>query len=185
MRTFRHLILLLALFPIFQEATGQAAFFFWPRENSVFQRSGAGSATVSIAGGLYYKTSSTWEYRVNKLTAYGGYSSTQINWTTMTTGSPGDVFNFNINLPTGWYKIDIRVHESGPNYTIVDGPKFGVGEVITIAGQSNAEGHPDFNTQDYPSDYPGNPLECIIRIPQTANNECSTDGWYRNSQFIY
>jgi hypothetical protein len=172
MKNIRLLILMFALFCPYQKVLSQTAFYFWPRDYSVFQRSGSGYANVSISGGIYYKPTSTWEYKVDKLTIYGSYSSTQVNWTTVTKSSPGDVFNFNINLPTGWYRVQMRVHEVGSNYTYADGPLFGVGEVITIAGQSNAQGHPDIHTGTYPTDYPGNSLNCIVSSVQTDGNLC-------------
>lgn len=188
MKSIRQIILLLSLFFSYQIAVGQAAFFFWPRDYSVFQRI-SGSANVSISGGLYYKPTGTWQYKIDKLNSSGTYVSTQVNWTSLSKTTPGDIFNFSLNLSTGWYKLYIRVHEVGTSYTIVDGPKFGVGEVITIAGQSNAEGFPDNSTGNYPTDYAGSELDCIVRGIHTNNNQCRSDfplfpafAWLDNNQ---
>lgn len=111
-----------------------------PIQNSVLQRNNSNLANVGIAGQALSNTTLSFitiQYRIQQLNPQNSaYLSTLINWTTQNCDY-GGIFNFTVNLPGGWYQLDVKSSVTGTQMASV---KFGVGEVFIIAGQSNAQG---------------------------------------------
>ncbi|ADQ16817.1 hypothetical protein Lbys_1094 [Leadbetterella byssophila DSM 17132] len=124
----------------------------FPIDRAVFQRSSnsaAATATVTFAGeftenasGSGTTNNSTYEIRRLRIdgvdlgayispTTFSGSQKTRIGT------SVGYTFYFTLNVPTGWYQLNVK---NGSN-SVVKSIKFGVGEVFVIAGQSNAQGY--------------------------------------------
>ena len=124
----------------------------FPIDRAVFQRSSSASlatATVTFAGeftenasGSGTTNNSTYEIRRLRIdgvdlgayvspTTFSGSQKTRIGT------SVGYTFYFTLNVPTGWYQLNVK---NGSN-SAVKSIKFGVGEVFVIAGQSNAQGY--------------------------------------------
>lgn len=100
----------------------------------VFQRDDNDEATVTVAG-TYTGTPTTIQYRV----VLDGTSTEVITWTTLDASPSGEVFSEDITVPQGgWYNIQVRFSNStGTNDAGTN--KWGVGIVVLVLGQSNAE----------------------------------------------
>lgn len=172
MKTFIHILIqFFIIFPTLLK--GQDAFVYWPRDYSVVQRNNSGGATVHFNGWISsYLGSIPWHYKIEKLSSTGSVVATEVDWTGLYISSPGNTFQVSRTLSTGWYRFQLR--GSSSSYYYVTGPKFGVGEVIFIAGQSNAEGHKDNSSGSLPSTYPGTVLDCIVSSEQSPGNQCSS-----------
>lgn len=109
-----------------------------PTSRAVFQRGTDNWALVPIIGNCP-ANSSTVQAKATPIT--GGQS---VDWTTVGTAGEGS-FTGSLRLLAGWYQLEVRSMAGGDQtgYWLID--RMGVGEVILVAGQSNAQG-----TQDGP-----------------------------------
>jgi hypothetical protein len=141
-----------------------------PMERAVYQRVGD-QATIRLAGQLRtIKLINRVEYRVRKLDKFGNVVSTQIDWTILplfSTVNSGGLFNTTVTLPTGWYDTQVRTRFSLNNtYEESDPVKFGIGEVLFFAGQSNAQGVP-LQSEGYAPAF-SNTYDCISAVSQNC-----------------
>lgn len=140
----------------------------WPIQRMIFQRDATNKGTIEVAG-IAYKTTvdlaygspylvteSVWpgdftiEAKLEKLNLSDGslaLGSPIIDWTSYSNliSNPSIIkgrFLISIsNIPGGWYKLSLRVKDSGGVVRATNEvSRVGVGDVFVIAGQSNAEG---------------------------------------------
>jgi hypothetical protein len=149
-----------------------------PLDRSVYQRNSSNKATITIAGQLGIVGFTNWvRYtveRLNKAGVYQGDEGSVISLPVNEIVSKGGLFSVERELPTGWYRIKIQQNYSyrpsgfGNNITTTKYVKVGVGEVIFIAGQSNAQGIDNVRA---PDSGPDGEYDCISTV-----NE---NGWCR------
>jgi hypothetical protein len=108
-----------------------------PLERSVYQRENNGAATVTVSGSFSVPMDKI-EVRALPVTADQGK---EISWTTLQDKPSGGVFSGTLRITGGWYKLEVRGSKNG---AAVGNPATvahtGVGEVLIISGQSNAQG---------------------------------------------
>lgn len=105
-----------------------------PVERMIFQRNNSNQAQINIAG-TYFSAIDRIEARV--MAQQGGITTA---WTTVQTNPSNGYFYGTLTATGGWYSLEVRAFK---NSVLVDTKtlqKVGVGEVFTIAGQSNAQG---------------------------------------------
>ncbi|WP_019946050.1 sialate O-acetylesterase [Dyadobacter beijingensis] len=115
-----------------------------PLPRSVFQRNANNQASVIISGQLLPGSPSNYQikYRYIKLKKDGtddvsGYTA----WAYGTGSTYYGIYRFAVTFNTGWYNLEVGVFEGVNTYaSLTSTVKFGVGDVIFIAGQSNAQG---------------------------------------------
>ncbi|MEA5425646.1 sialate O-acetylesterase [Arcicella lustrica] len=137
-----------------------------PLERSVFQRDNTGQTTVTFGGQAMVSTS-TYQIQYKLVTLDRDGNNTNYNsqsWVNINDFGGGRTFQFNLPISTGWYRMYIRASQNNNQIGGTSSIKFGVGEVIVIAGQSNAQGvgpipPPEANTSN-------SPYDCVI-----SNNE--------------
>ncbi len=145
----------------------------WPIDRAVFQRDNSGNANVIIAGQSFAAPfPSNWQiqYQIRYLNKFGTETATQTNWTAFPTPGVGKVFRVSVNIPTGWYRLNVRIMQNGTSQITSSTLKFGVGEVFVIAGQSNSVGE---GSVSYSSASPSSTYDCIISSSQTSANKCT------------
>lgn len=128
------------LFP--QRSTGQYISLSFPIDYSVLQRNNSGNTGVWVSGQLINGSGSgqfsSPLYQITKLDVKTGNTVTVVqNWTSFSFSQYGP-FRFSVNLPAGWYRVDLQATINGTTQSAT--AKFGVGDVFYIAGQSNAQG---------------------------------------------
>lgn len=115
-----------------------------PLSRGVYQIPSTGNASVVLAG--QYLGSSLPNYRIEYIVyrlnvSDGSYNSTYQGYTTIVTNPSYGLYRTTMNLPIGWYSVDVRVYNiSTGSAGVSNTVKFGVGDVYVIAGQSNAQG---------------------------------------------
>jgi hypothetical protein len=108
-----------------------------PLERSVYQRELNGSATVTVSGSYSLSVDKVEVHAVPIASGQG----TEIAWTTLQDKPTGGVFSGTLRITGGWYKLEVRGSRNGVqvgNTATVS--RTGVGEVLIISGQSNAQG---------------------------------------------
>ena len=123
-------ILLLGLLP----AVGYSQLSM-PVSRIVFQRGTDNRATIPIQGDCPPGTTSV----EAKATAINGGQT--VDWTPIV-GSSSGAFVGVLNLSAGWYQLDVRSLNGGIQTGSWSIDRVGVGEVLIVAGQSNAQGTP-------------------------------------------
>lgn len=108
-----------------------------PLERAVYQRDADGYATVTVSG--------SYSQPIDKLeihaTPVNTGQGTEVAWTTLQENPTGGIFSGTLRLIGGWYKLEVRGSKGGVIVGSSDVvSKVGVGEVLIIAGQSNAQG---------------------------------------------
>lgn len=107
----------------------------FPVNRAVFQRNGSNTGVIPIAG--------TFQTRVERidarLTPINGGNA--IDWTAIAVNPNFGTFIGNIFAQAGWYKLEVRASRGGNIVGTSTIEKVGVGEVLIISGQSNAQGY--------------------------------------------
>ncbi|KQS31034.1 sialate O-acetylesterase [Dyadobacter sp. Leaf189] len=141
----KNLFLSLLFFTSFFTANAQMSISL-PLERSVFQRNANGQASVAIAGqvrpGSPIGANFVIKYRTTSLDKNGNPLAAATIWNSGLASTPyAGVFKFSATFNTGWYLLEVGAFEGNNNFPTTSGAvKFGVGEVVFIAGQSNAQG---------------------------------------------
>ncbi|WP_439555493.1 sialate O-acetylesterase [Dyadobacter sp.] len=141
----KNLFISLLFFTCFFNANAQMSISL-PLERSVFQRNANGQASVAIAGqvrpGSPIGTNFVIKYRTTSLDKNGNPLAAATIWNSGLASTPyAGVFKFSATFNTGWYLLEVGAFEGNNNFPTTSGAvKFGVGEVVFIAGQSNAQG---------------------------------------------
>lgn len=138
------IFIMLAFFFVTEEAQAQSMSISYPMNKAVFQRclNGGSQASFYVAGQcLLANQQYSLQIKINELYASNGnYKSTYQNWTTFAATRPyGGLYKHSVQLPGGWYQIEIQAVYNSAQYAYAS-VKVGVGEVYMIAGQSNAQG---------------------------------------------
>jgi uncharacterized protein YaiE (UPF0345 family) len=108
----------------------------FPAERAIFQRQTNNGAKVSISGNY---TSEIDKIEARALPVKAG-QGTEVPWTTLEDKPKGGVFTGQLQLPGGWYTLEVRGSLAGKVIGSDQIKKMGVGEVFIISGQSNAQG---------------------------------------------
>jgi hypothetical protein len=120
----------------------------FPMEKAVFQRNQSNAANINIAGN-YTSTISSVEAQLRN----ASNNQVVIDWVVISNSINGGNFHGSVlNVPGGWYILEVRGKLNGNivgNATI---NRVGVGEVFLIAGQSNAQGIEGDNAEPGASD---------------------------------
>jgi len=107
----------------------------FPVNRAVFQRNSSNTGMIPIAG--------TFQTRVERidarLTPINGGNA--VDWTAISVNPNFGTFIGNIFAQAGWYKLEIRASRGGVIVGTSTIEKVGVGEVLIISGQSNAQGY--------------------------------------------
>ncbi len=107
----------------------------FPVNRAVFQRNSSNTGMIPIAG--------TFQTRVERidarLTPINGGNT--VDWTAISVNPNFGTFIGNIFAQAGWYKLEIRASRGGVIVGTSTIEKVGVGEVLIISGQSNAQGY--------------------------------------------
>lgn len=168
-------MLYLLLFLILtQEAFTQASIIY-PAEGSVFQHN-QGVATLNFSGQINNPTPSDIRYfkiekkntSLNNWSVYNSYVDVPVNSTFLYKNSYGDKYSFYHTLPVfgiGWYRISVYTKLPDFSVKIEDIRQFGIGDVYYVAGQSNASGYYDNDTEDNTVPYyAGEPTNDLARV---------------------
>ncbi len=121
-----------------------------PINRMVYQRNKQNTATIYVAGsfsGQFEKI----EARLTTLDGAGNAKSPieQTAWATIVTNPTKSNFLAQMpNIKGGWYLLEVRAIQFGEQIGNFSTVKVGVGEVFSIAGQSNAQGE-KADRQDY------------------------------------
>lgn len=107
----------------------------FPVNRAVFQRNGSNTGVIPIAG--------TFQTRVERIDARltpikGGNA---VDWTPISVNPNFGTFIGNIFAQSGWYKLEVRASRGGNIIGTSTIEKVGIGEVLIISGQSNAQGY--------------------------------------------
>ncbi len=107
----------------------------FPVNRAVFQRNGSNTGVIPIAG--------TFQTRVERIDARltpikGGNA---VDWTPVSVNPNFGTFTGNVFAQAGWYKLEVRASRSGIIVGVSTIEKVGIGEVLIVAGQSNAQGY--------------------------------------------
>ncbi|GGD59880.1 hypothetical protein GCM10011514_24810 [Emticicia aquatilis] len=107
----------------------------FPVNRAVFQRNSSNTGMIPIAG--------TFQTRVERIDArltpiIGGNA---VDWTAIAVNPNFGTFIGNIFAQAGWYKLEVRASRGGSVVGTSTIEKVGIGEVLIVSGQSNAQGY--------------------------------------------
>lgn len=128
-------ITLLSLFLLVHTTIFAQIAISFPVNRAVFQRNQSNTGVIPIAG--------TFQTKVERIDARlisirGG---TSVDWTAIAINPNFGTFTGNIFAQAGWYKLEIRA-SFGANIVGTSAvERVGIGEVLIISGQSNAQGY--------------------------------------------
>jgi len=115
-----------------------------PRNLQVFQRQTAQEGPVVISG-RFARDADALEARVTGMSLHGELPA---DWRPVPLVKASGAFNAVVGLPAGgWYSLQLRALSQGDVVAQASVDKFGVGEVLVGAGQSNATNSGQFKTQ--------------------------------------
>ena len=126
---------LISLFLLVHSITSAQITISFPVNRAVFQRNSSNAGMIPISG--------TFQTRVERIDArltpiMGGIA---IDWVTIAVNPNFGIFTGGIFAQAGWYKLEVRALRGVNVVGISTIEKVGVGEVLIIAGQSNAQGY--------------------------------------------
>ncbi|WP_435355764.1 sialate O-acetylesterase [Emticicia sp. SJ17W-69] len=107
----------------------------FPVNRAIFQRNQSNTGVIPLGG--------TFQARVDRIDARlipikGGNA---VDWTPVAVNPNFGTFTGGIYSQAGWYKLEIRAFRGGTIVGTASLDKVGIGEVLIIAGQSNAQGY--------------------------------------------
>lgn len=107
----------------------------FPVNRAVFQRNASNTGMIPIAG--------TFQSRVERidarLTPINGGNA--VDWTAIAVNPIFGTFTGNIFAQAGWYKLEVRASFGANVIGVATIERVGIGEVLIISGQSNAQGY--------------------------------------------
>ena len=114
----------------------------FPVERAIFQRDASNQATLNI-GGYYTQATDKVEARLVPVLQGQGQETP---WTVLQNNPTGGVYFGKLAGRGGWYTLEVRSFLKGIQVGRDAIGRVGIGEVFVIAGQSNAEGIPNFGS---------------------------------------
>lgn len=125
----------LSLFLLVHTITFAQITLSFPVNRAVFQRNSSNTGMIPIAG--------TFQTRVERIDARlipvkGGNA---IDWVTIAVNPNFGTFIGHVFAQAGWYKLEVRASRGGSVVGTSTIEKVGIGEVLIISGQSNAQGY--------------------------------------------
>jgi hypothetical protein len=121
-----------------------------PQSHQIIQRQGNDIGQLPISGHIDYDYDFV-SARMIEIDSNGSNISTPSEWHTIHSSfKAGGTFFKNIDVNTGWYKMELQISNQGSLIETITVEPIGVGEVFIIAGQSNSANHG--NTTLTPSD---------------------------------
>lgn len=138
---FQKYILLLAAFafPGLHTAYGQFIDISLPLNRSVYQRDLASKAVVPVAVQFKNGLTRKFSYKVEKLNVITGGAPMPETIEILNVPENG-LFQANLQVNAGWHKLTIQTYDADNSLLETGEIKFGVGEVVFSAGQSNMQG---------------------------------------------
>jgi hypothetical protein len=109
-----------------------------PINRSVYQRVN-GQSVITVTG-----TFTQYADRIEALFTYASpdeRAGQSLGWQTVQVNPRGGFFNGKLNIPEGWFTLQVRGTLNGQQVSIAQVDRVGVGEVFLIAGQSNSQGY--------------------------------------------
>jgi len=110
----------------------------YPANRTVLQRDKNNSATVYIRGSY---TTPTDRVEVQFRAINGGNTS---NWMVIQRNPQGGSYAGQVDWGAGWYELEVRAWRGDQMVGQATVPRFGIGEVFLIAGQSNSQGYQNY-----------------------------------------
>ena len=112
-----------------------------PQNHQIIQRQGDGKGQLPISGHIDYDYDFV-AARLIEIDVNGTNISSPSEWHTVHSSfKSGGSFFKNIDIDTGWYRMELEISNQGViTETIIVEP-IGVGEVFIVAGQSNSANH--------------------------------------------
>jgi hypothetical protein len=148
----KNIILLLLWLGASYSTIGQSISISLPLDRAVYQRNSSDQASITIAGQCLTTTDPTYgymiRYKVEQLNKSGSVISTITNWTDIISRPFAGIYRTSSTFSKGWYLLSVGQFNYTSPSTVsssaatVSTAKFGVGEVIFTAGQSNIQGIP-------------------------------------------
>ena len=109
----------------------------FPVNRAIFQRNQSNTGVIPLGGTFQAKVD-----RIDaRLTPINGGNF--VNWTPVAINPNFGTFTGGIYAQAGWYKLEIRAFRGESMIGTATLEKVGVGEVLVISGQSNAQGYND------------------------------------------
>ncbi len=113
----------------------------YPANRTVLQRDKNNSATVYIRG-AYTTPIDFVEVRLRAIN--GGNTS---DWMVIQRNPQGGSYAGQVDWSGGWYELEVRAWRGDQVVGQATVPRFGIGEVFLIAGQSNSQGYQNYGGQ--------------------------------------
>lgn len=118
-----------------------------PLERAVYQRNADGSAEVIVSGSFTVPMD---EIDIRAIPVAPGQGR-EIAWTRLQEKPSGGVFSGPLRIQGGWYSLEVRGLKAGVQIGETKKvTRVGVGEVLIISGQSNAQGMVDHSISTAP-----------------------------------
>jgi hypothetical protein len=115
-----------------------------PLNKAVYQRDLANQANLKISGNFKYSLVTSIQARV--LTAGTSTPIPGFDWTIIENNPSKGFFQGELlNVPAGWYTLEVRANRGAEVLGVSSVSRFGIGDVYAIAGQSNAQGYHNGN----------------------------------------
>jgi hypothetical protein len=146
-------------------ANGQSIDISLPLDRSVYQRNASSNAQVPIAIQFENADARKFSLKVDRISAQTGASPVPVSIETANIPTNG-VFQTTRQLSAGWYRLEIKTIRQDNTELETASVKFGVGEVIYTAGQSNIQGI-ELGTAGSPV-LPGEPYDGLSAINQNC-----------------
>ncbi len=143
----------------------------FPLDRQIFQRDSNNVARFSILGNCSDSIKSVY-FSLDTLKENQGIP---IEWTLLDNLPQGGIFQGDIEVSGGWYKLKLRLNYKAGGFKELQLDHVGVGEVFIIAGQSNAQGTTRFELDGFSSD---------DRVNGVNFNSYALESEFSNSQFL-
>jgi hypothetical protein len=134
----KHIIKLIIFLVISLSSNAQVTIDL-PVNKSVFQRNSLNKGTIYIAGS--FSNSIITSVQARLVTPGTSTPISGFNWTIIDKGpTKGKYFGSLMNVPGGWYTLEVRVVKNGTVISATTLNRVGIGDVYLAFGQSNAQG---------------------------------------------
>lgn len=136
-----------------------------PLDRSVYQRDQSSKAMIPVAVQFTDPNAATFTYKVEKLNVVTGLSPMPEQIGSLSVPANG-LFQTTLQISAGWYRLVIQAYSQAGASLESGEVRFGVGEVLYSAGQSNMQGV-ELGTEGPPA-LPGNAYDGLSVINQNC-----------------